>query len=216
MLHDNLQPLLVASTIKVSLLDRQAPETDHAKAVRDILALLGETLEASRALTTDLYPPVLLDAGLAPGLRWLAEWMKSKHELTVRLTVDESFEIPEALCIFLFRAIKELLLNVVKHANTLVASVDMARDGTYSLRVVVRDQGCGFSLDPSAASGSPNRFGLFHLREQLAHLGGALDVSSAPGQGTQVVITVPLAMRLQSEATRLPRAKKRIDESGAG
>lgn len=192
-LHDDLQPLLVAATIKVSLLDRRVNKKDHAKAVQEVLELLGETLQASRALTTDLYPPVLLDAGLAPGLRWLAEWMKAKHGLTVVLEVDESLDIPESLSILLFRAARELLLNVVKHAKTSSALVNMEQTDTGSLRLTIRDKGCGFLTAPPVASPASDGFGLFHLREHLAYLGGALDVASESGKGTQVSITVPFS-----------------------
>lgn len=191
MLHDNLQPLLVASTIKVSLLDRQASEQDHARAVQEILDILGETLEASRALTTHLYPPVLLDAGLVPGLRWLADWMRAKHNLAVKLVMDESLDIPEPLCILLFRVVRELLLNVVKHAKVATATVEMVQEEIGALRITVRDEGCGFDMNASAASPANDGFGLFHLREHLATVGGSFAVSSLPGRGTEVSVTVP-------------------------
>ncbi len=191
MLHDNLQPLLVATTIKVSLLDRQADAGVHARGIQEILALLEESLQASRSLTVDLYPPVLLDAGLVPGFRWLAEWMKAKHGLAVELAVDESVDIPESLTILLFRAVRELLFNVVKHAKTTQASIAMDQPKSGSLRIVVRDQGCGFSANGRAGTASAEAFGLFQLREHLAYMGGSLDVASSPGQGTTVCITVP-------------------------
>ncbi len=191
MLHDNLQPLLVASTIKVSLLDRKASEQEHARAVQEILDILGETLEASRALTTHLYPPVLLDAGLVPGLRWLADWMRAKHNLAVKLEMDESLEIPETLCILLFRVVRELLLNVVKHAKVASATVEMVQEEIGALRITVRDAGCGFDINASATFSANDGLGLFHLREHLAATGGSLAVSSMPGRGTEVSVTVP-------------------------
>jgi PAS domain S-box-containing protein len=192
-LHDNLQPLLVACTLKVGLLDPKAGEKSHARAVQEILDLLRESLDASRVLTMELYPPVLLDAGLVPGLRWLSDWMLAKHGLRVALTMAESPDIPEPLTILVFRAVRELLLNVVKHAEVPAASVSMEWPTPGALRVVVSDQGRGFNPGETGDPFSTEGFGLFHLREHLAYVGGTLDVASAPGQGTTISMTVPFA-----------------------
>ena len=192
-LHDHVQQYLVAATLRISGLDRDAPAEIHAREVRETIKLLGEALDASRSLTADLYPPVLREMGLVAGLCWLADWMKEKHSLTVEVTGNESLEIPESLRIVLFQAVRELLFNVVKHAGVPQASVRVEQlANTQSLRIVVADQGAGFPrLDP-AVSGSPSGLGLFHLRERLACVGGMLEVASTPRQGATIAITVPM------------------------
>ena len=192
-LHDHVQQYLVAATLRISGLDRDAPAEMHAREVRETIKLLGEALDASRSLTTDLYPPVLREMGLVAGLCWLADWMKDKHSLIVEVTGNESLEIPESLRIVLFQAVRELLFNVVKHAGVPRATVRVEpMANTESLRIVVADQGVGFPGNDPAVSGSPSGLGLFHMRERLACIGGTLEVASTPRQGATIAITVPM------------------------
>jgi PAS domain S-box-containing protein len=184
-LHDHLQQFLVAAKFKVAAIQRHTLDANHARTFRDVLDLLGEAIDASRSLTTDLYPPVFQDGSLLTGLCWLGHRMKENYELTVDVTGQDVLGIPEPLDILLFQAVRELLLNVVKHAGVNHVSVDVSQADAASLRVVVTDRGVGF------AENSSENFGLFHLRKRLSSLGGSLDVVSVPGQGTQVSVTVP-------------------------
>jgi len=88
--------------------------------------------------------------------------------------------------------VRELLINVVKHAQASTASVSLSvKDGR--LRLEVRDDGVGFdaaqSVEPSATGGG---FGLFSIRERLAYLGGTVAIRSSPGRGTRVTVVAPL------------------------
>ena len=183
-LHDHLQQILVAAKIKIGLLC--VLDEDQAQAILQVLDLLRDAIDASRSLAVDLHPPVLLDGGLMPGLHWLVRWAKEEHGLEVEVTGKDTPDVPEPLSILLFQTVRELLLNVVKHAGVDRASVDMDQPGAGSLRVVVNDHGIGFPQNSSAEG-----FGLFHLRERISYIGGTLDVASAPGRGARVSVTVP-------------------------
>jgi PAS domain S-box-containing protein len=191
-LHDHVQQYMAAATMKVSLLDSAMPADEHARIKEQIQAHLREALEASRSLTVSLCPPVLLEAGLVPGLRWLAEWIGKKHGLAVDIKGSESAAVPGPLCILLFQTVRELLFNVVKHAGVRKASVSLSQPDRKSLRLAVVDSGAGFTQGDSLSRHPSGGFGLFHLRERLAYIGGSLDVVSAVGKGTRVSITVPL------------------------
>lgn len=102
MLHDDIQQSLAAATMKISLIDRQASPDEHCRLVREALALIGEALNSSRSLATDLYPPVMIDGGILPGLRWLAGRMQERHGLTVELSGEEMKGISSPLSILLF------------------------------------------------------------------------------------------------------------------
>jgi len=121
-----------------------------------------------------------------PGLRWLVQRAKEDHSLTVEVTGDDVADIPEPISILLFQAVRELLLNVVKHAGVDAASVGMEQPRAGLLRVIVNDLGSGFSQNPPTEG-----FGLFHLRERLTCIGGTLEVVSTPGKGARVCVTVP-------------------------
>jgi two-component system NarL family sensor kinase len=90
-----------------------------------------------------------------------------------------------------FRAIRELLLNVARHARATHTRVALGSTGE-TFTVVVSDDGVGFDPTLQSAAHAPRRFGLFSVREQILRLGGEFDVSSAPGRGTFASIVVPV------------------------
>ncbi len=191
MLHDNVQQYMAAVMMKISLLDSKMPADEHARCAQGALALLGEALESSRSLTVSLCPPVLLEAGLMPGLRWLAEWMRDKHGLIVDVSGDDTRSLPGPLCSLLFQAVRELLFNIVKHSGVNKATVRVDHPNAKTLRIVVSDIGKGFPAGESRIGITSSGFGLFHLRERLAYIGGTFEVASEPGKGTCVTLTVP-------------------------
>ena len=192
MLHDDIQQSLAAATMKISLIDRHATSEEHDRMVREALDLLGEILNSSRSLATDLYPPVMIDGGFLPGLRWLAGRMKERHGLTVKLSGEVMAGISTPLSILLFQGVRELLFNVVKHAGVKTASVTVNQPDLNTLQVVVNDHGVGFSGKHTEGLSTCKGLGMFHLRERLAYIGGSLDVASEPGKGTTVSITVSI------------------------
>jgi CheY-like chemotaxis protein len=105
------------------------------------------------------------------------------QKLPIRLSED--------LRLMCFQAVRELLLNTVKHAGVTSAQITMTYNKGQSLRIAVSDAGKGF--DPSQVAGATSgSFGLFSIRERFALLGGHLEVESAPGQGTRAILTVPV------------------------
>jgi signal transduction histidine kinase len=160
--------------------------------VRSALDLIGEALNSSRSLATELYPPVMIDGGFLPGVRWLAERMKERHGLTVELSGEEIEGMSSDLRMLLFRGVRELLFNVVKHAGVKTVSVAVNQPDAKAIQVVVNDYGVGCSGNHAKVLSTCRGLGLLHLRERLANIGGSLDVASVPGQGTTVSITVPI------------------------
>jgi signal transduction histidine kinase len=92
----------------------------------------------------------------------------------------------------LFSAVRELLFNVLKHAQASRARVRLRKDGK-QLRVIVEDNGVGFTPDKlGASSAKMEGFGLFSIRERLSYFGGRMEIESIPGQVTRVILTIPL------------------------
>ena len=92
----------------------------------------------------------------------------------------------------LFRSVRELLFNVVKHAKVANARVELSLTADGRVRLTVSDEGVGFDPETLRAwDGTDQGFGLFSLRERLELLGGRLDVESAPGRGASFTIIAP-------------------------
>jgi signal transduction histidine kinase/CheY-like chemotaxis protein len=191
-LHDHLQQLLVGAKFRVAILARMGDEL-ICEAAMEIKRLLDESIAASRSLTAELSPPILQEGGLEAGLLWLTRWMRDKHSLAVDLrTIDGLPQLSSDLSALLFESVRELLFNAVKHGQVLSATVSVRRIRGNRLQVSVSDEGCGFNpaeVRPAVAIGEG--FGLFSIRERIALFGGSMEISSAPGEGARVVLTVP-------------------------
>jgi nitrate/nitrite-specific signal transduction histidine kinase len=158
--------------------------------LNEVDQVLIQSLTYTRTLVADLTPPALRDFGLLAGLRWLIEQMRH-HGLAVSLQTSlEALQLPENEAIPLFQSIRELLTNVVKHAQSEEAIVSLDLNmGT--LRIEVRDNGVGF--DPVAVKKEDfSTFGLFSIGERMHALGGTFEVESMPGHGTIARLTLPV------------------------
>ncbi len=191
LLHDHLQQLLVGAKLQVKALERLG-EAPVAHAAHQAAQLLDQAIHDSRSLSHELSPPIIDQKGLAAALHWLASLKEEKHSLLVHVDADEAAN-PESedVRVLLFQAVRELLLNVVKHADTDEAWVRMRRNGEDEVEVEVWDRGRGFDLSAMDTQTDTGSFGLFSLQERLAWWGGALKVESQPGEGTHVTLCAP-------------------------
>src|SRR4029078_4209965 len=114
----------------------------------------------------------------------------------LRVTVDlgqDHVSVPEEQAVLLFQSVRELLMNVAKHAGTKHASVHL-RCEDRGIRLEVRDAGAGFDLSVVRPQdgGQPLKFGLFSIRERMKAFGGRLELVTAPGKGTSALLVLPL------------------------
>jgi len=194
MLHDHLQQLLVGARLRIEILPRKAG-ADLRREAEEVGGLLDESIRASRDLTAELDPPVLTEEGLAAGLRWLAGWMKDKHGLDVTVQAEGDATLAGDVRLLVFQSVREALFNVVKHAGTLQATVELRRNGPDQVRVVVSDGGSGFDPALLEALDESSCYGLFSIRERLQTLGGRFEIESRRGGGTRVTMVTPRVRR---------------------
>jgi PAS domain S-box-containing protein len=186
-LHDDLQQLLYALQIRADLLGEtlDPPQRDLAAEFSDLLA---RAVQTTRSLTVDLSPPVQQGEGLEGSLEWLALQFQTTQDVEVEIVGHADVAEPD-IHTLLFRSVRELLFNVVKHANVGRATVRLGRTADL-VRIEVEDRGEGFDLDRVDARA--RGFGLFSVRERLGLIGGRGEIESAPGEGTRVTITCPV------------------------
>jgi signal transduction histidine kinase len=106
---------------------------------------------------------------------------------------ESDVELDEESRVMMFRGVRELLFNVVKHGRVANATVQVRRLADGRAQVVVSDRGVGFDPETLRAwdGGTSHSFGLLSLRERLEHLGGRVEVESAPGHGASFTIVGP-------------------------
>jgi PAS domain S-box-containing protein len=193
-LHDSIGQALAISKLKLdSVLDERMPDT-LAKEIKEVCTFIGQAILHTRSLTFALSPPILYELGLEPALESLVEQMERRYGLRIALVDDRRPKpLSQDLTVLLFRAVRELVINIIKHAHTRQARILVVRDAD-RIRIEVKDCGVGFEVcrvEPHG--GSPGGFGLFSVRERLGHLGGSVEVQSTPGEGTRVILVAPLA-----------------------
>ncbi len=194
-LHDRIGQALALTEIKLAEM-RTGGLPLPAQTIDDCLALVRESIAEARSLTFELSPPILYDLGIEAAVSWLADQMKVAHALDVHVEGDrEPKPLDDIVAAILFRAIRELLMNVLKHAGTRAARVSLHRERD-ELLVEVKDGGVGFDLEQAAPTGG---FGLFSVREQLSPFGGRMIVESVPGEGAKISIRVPLAVPAEKD-----------------
>ena len=138
---------------------------------------------------------MLYDLGLPAAVAWLGEQLAAQHHLQVSVEADKPFaHVDDEVAGLLFRGVRELLTNVVKHAKSNEAAVSLHRQDS-KLTVVVEDHGVGFDPARLKTHEAAKGFGLFSVREQMTRLGGTFEASSTPGHGTRIVLQVPLNER---------------------
>jgi two-component system CheB/CheR fusion protein len=190
-LHDELGQLIAVARLKLGRLRGASAPIEVESALAEIDDLISHAEQSVRSLAFQLSPAVLYELGLGPALQWLGEEMKKTYGLSVEVADDgEDKPLSQASRAILFRATRELLINVFKHAKVSNACVSTTRAGN-NLEIRVSDAGAGF--DPSEVGESKSGgFGLTSVRERLSFLGGRVEISSEPGDGTEVVLTAPL------------------------
>jgi PAS domain S-box-containing protein len=193
-LHDHTSQALAVAKIKLAALEKEVRSENLAAHLEEIRKLLEETIEHTRALTFELSPPVLYQIGFEAAVSWLAEQFQKEHGISCQFEDDwQSKPLDEDVRTILFKATRELLLNITKHAKAKKARLSVQKDDE-AIRVTVQDDGIGFDTSaqdpPASATGG---FGLFSIRERLNYIGGQVEIYSGPGRGTRVTLTAPLS-----------------------
>jgi CheY-like chemotaxis protein len=190
LLHDGLQQILVGAKYRLALAARSQNAPD---AFNEVTELIDDAIKTSRSLTAELSPTILQQKELIPALEWLGRWMHEKHRFRLSLKAPERIPpLAEEMLLLLFQSARELLFNVVKHAGVRTARIDLDWRNS-RLFMTVEDKGAGF--DPNSLpfeEAKSGGIGLFNLKERLSHVGGQMEIESAPGQGSRFILSVPL------------------------
>jgi signal transduction histidine kinase len=198
-LHDGIGQQLVGLAMNLDAMSARSPP--------EIRLLLSEATMTVREVQTiaqrviaDLSPPGLYELGLEPALKWLSVYMRSKDGLQVELNVtadDAAIDID--LRVLVFKVIRELLRNVVKHSGVQAALVTASSDAK-ELRVVVEDKGVGFEWQLSLFEPRAHGFGLWSVADRVRDAAGEMTMDTGPGRGCRVTVVFPLQRAKRSSS----------------
>ena len=188
-IHDTFVQDVTAAVMFLDVFyDLRSESGDQSLApVEQARALLRKSIAGARRTISGLRPLIIDEQGLAPGIEYLVSEL-NVNGMDVHLEHDVRVErfapVAEAA---LFRIVQEGLTNVERHSGSKFAQVSLTQ-GADTLRLIVRDFGTGF--DPAAVG--KEHFGLRGIAERARLLGGTVNVHSAPGRGTEIIVEVPV------------------------
>ena len=195
--HDDISQTLAMSKVQIEALCEALSDDPLRAALAGIAGSLEQTLRDAQALTAQLSYPTLTVLGLAKAVeKWLREEVGAKHGLETVFEDDlKDKPLDDDVRAVLFRSVRELLANVVKHAHATRVAVSMQRRAD-QVAVVIEDNGVG--CDSEVMTGS-HGFGLLSIRESLERLSGTLGIESRRGGGCRVTVVGPLKVAARSE-----------------
>ena len=191
-LHDEYQQLLAGALMHLAKIKVASTPQDTQATVQAVKDIIRQSIGTARLLAKDLSPPILDERGLASTLRWLGEQMRDQHELVVDVEAGDDIDpMDPNIRSFLYQTVRELLFNVVKHAQIGRARV-VAMRVDQGLRIIVEDRGVGMPADASLFQDEDSDgFGLACIKHRLEMLGGRLELQTSPGQGCRITAITP-------------------------
>jgi two-component system sensor histidine kinase UhpB len=198
-LHDHVGHSLALARMQLSAIPASTSALEINLLVKDISNILLKALQETRSLMFELSSPSMNEIGLSAAIsEWLEDHIGKRHDLKTafveHIADDRHMTLDADVRAMLFRNVRELLANVVKHARADSVRVCLTCDAAGVIIIVVEDDGVGFDpADVDIKMREDVGFGLFSIQERMADLGGAFEIQSAPGRGARATLTLPAA-----------------------
>ncbi len=187
-IHDELGQELTALKLDVAWLETQRP---GSLGDVSLTARIDETMQVVRRIASELRPSVLDQLGLQAAIECLVQEATQRTGIAIKLQAEEFPKLPGEVASHAYRIIQEALTNVTRHSKA--TRVDVAvRRLEKAIILAVEDNGVGFV--PQSLSGLRS-LGLVGMRERALACGGTLLIRGSPGEGTAIVVTIPVAAR---------------------
>ena len=192
LLHDNIGQVLALSKIKLGSIRQMVDSEEYRNSMDELGSMIDEAIKFTRTLTFELSPPILYELGLQAALEWLVDKTGQQRGLKIDFwgsPIDSS--IATDIQVLFFQAVRELLINVAKHARASEVNVSV-RQQNDKIEISVTDNGVGFDYAKVKSSTKPVGFGLFNIRERLTFMGGEFQIDTHPAKGTTIKLSAPI------------------------
>jgi len=188
--HDEAGQLLVAVHLSLADVARELPERQKEQLGR-IEELLNQVEKQLRRYSHELRPTVLDDLGWIPAIRFLAEGVSKRANLTIQIKTTIAGRLPGPTEIALYRIVQEALTNAAKHSKASRVWIRIGRKN-HIFCCSIEDDGVGFNVRAVESDCRRRGLGLIGMQERLSAIGGTLSIDSEPGRGTKILIQLPM------------------------
>jgi PAS domain S-box-containing protein len=197
-LHDNVGQSLALTRMQLASARKSTSDSRLADKLDDISDTLLKCIKDTKNLLFELSSPTMYKMGLSSAIsEWLEVQIEGKHDLKTafidNIPDNRGKTLDSDVRTMLFRNLRELVINVIKHARANKVSVRL-EDRSPSIRIIVEDDGIGF--DPRLVTQGESKtggFGLFSVNELMSDLGGSLRIVSEPGKGCTAILSAPFS-----------------------
>lgn len=189
-IHDDLGQQLAGLKMSISMVDRKISNEDEIikERIRNVVALTDSTIQSARRISARLHPTILDTLGLTDALRWLCEeFGKNSPAKILFYTNMDKEEIPANTSLAIYRICQESLTNISRYAKADTVSVSLELEDD-KVKLEIKDDGCGF--DPEKIK-TRRSLGLVNMKERTIMMNGELNINSSPGNGTEIIVTIP-------------------------
>lgn len=196
-IHDDIGGALTAVRFDVAWIGRHSKDLAMQEHALSAAEMLQHAIGASQRIMMNLRPPIL-EQGLVAAIQWLATGFERRTGVPTRVQASsDTIHVTADIQLVAYRAAQEALTNISKHAHSTKVQIELSdQEGVLTLEVADN----GYGMD-GATRNKPKAFGLKGLQERARTVGGWLDISSRSGQGTSVILSVPLASESSSTAS---------------
>jgi len=196
-LHDHFGQELALFRIKLEDMKKSSTSSDFTQEIDRFSGRLRASIKGLRSLTFDLSSSTLFELGFKKAVNeWLRARMEEEHGISTEFTSEGEWEsLDENIKVVLFQAVRELLVNVVKHAQATMVKVSIYKEPT-EIMITVQDDGVGFdSSEIGVGSKASGKLGLFSIRERMGYFGGRLEIDSRLKRGSLLTLRLPLKFK---------------------
>jgi signal transduction histidine kinase len=187
--HDEAGQLLVAVHLALGEVAAELPERQKTQ-LGGVQELLNEVEKQLRRYSHELRPTVLDDLGWIPAIRFLAEGVAKRANLSIKIKTAVTDRLPGPIEVAVYRVVQEALANATKHAKASHVWIRIGRKNRM-LQCCIEDDGTGFDVQAVRSDHKRRGLGLTGMHERLHAIGGTLSIDSAPGRGTKLWIQLP-------------------------
>lgn len=198
-LHDELGPILSGIKMYTGLLGKSGEQENQDEVVGKITELVDDAVQASRNLSRDMIPGILIDFGLNHAIRSFVDQISGDSGLDINFDSTLKSRLEQNIEISLFRIVKELINNSLKHADASSIDIQIFETKGRKVSLFYEDDGCGFDLEMLKKDLSVSGIGLRNIVNRLDMINARYKFETEPGQGFAFTTTVFLDNQLGTE-----------------
>ncbi len=192
-LHADIGQILAFLKIKIGELKEKNTSQNMQKSLEEIYNLVQDAITSARSLMTQISPTILYELGFIPAVDWLAETILKKNNIEYEFNNDgKEKPLTDDIRILLFQAVRELLVNIRKHAKAKKVGISIKRNKE-NIKIEIKDNGTGFDISSLDSYCEKDvGFGLLNIRSRIDVVGGSFEIESHKKRGTKITLKAPL------------------------